>query len=157
MLEKLSPYFKVDYYLPRSFISAVKMDYIPEILTTRLIPSDVVLALLCYYLRTTRSMTKDSRDVSYEYLNLHLHNLYLKNCTKDSRDVSYEYLSLPNIVWRLIVFAPFLIKSPKRCLETYCFCSVSSYYYYYYYSPFFISLRHERVHGRSQELLDRIS
>jgi hypothetical protein len=33
-------------------------------------------------------------------------------------------------VWRLIVFAPFLliiiiIKSPKQRLETYCFCSVS--------------------------------
>ena len=46
-------------------------------------------------------------------------------------------LSLPNNVWRLIVFAPFLIiiiiiiKSPKQRLETYCFCSVSSYYYYY--------------------------
>ena len=26
-----------------------------------------------------------------------------------------------------------VVKSPKRCLETYCFCSVS----YYYYSPFF--------------------
>jgi hypothetical protein len=49
-------------------------------------------------------------------------------------------LSLPNNVWRLIVFAPFLIiiKSPKQRLETYCFCSVSSYYYSYsYYSPFF--------------------
>ena len=44
-------------------------------------------------------------------------------------------LSLPNNVWRLIVFAPFLIiiKSPKQCLETYCFCSVS--YYYYYVTP----------------------
>ena len=54
-------------------------------------------------------------------------------------------LSLPNNIWRLIVFAPFLliiiIKSPKQRLETYCFCSVS----YYYssscscscYSPFF--------------------
>jgi hypothetical protein len=38
-------------------------------------------------------------------------------------------LSLPNNVWRLIVFAPFLIKSPKQRLETYCFCSVSYYYY----------------------------
>ena len=79
MLEKLSPYFKVDYYLPRSFITAVKMEYVPEILTTGLIPSDVVLALLCYYLRTTCIMTKDSRDVSYEYLSLHLHKWYLKN------------------------------------------------------------------------------
>ena len=31
----------------------------------------------------------------------------------------------------------FIIKSPKRCLETYCFCSVSSYYYYYYYFYFY--------------------
>ena len=32
-----------------------------------------------------------------------------------------------------------VIKSPKQLLETYCFCSVSSYYFYYYYSssPFF--------------------
>jgi hypothetical protein len=50
-----------------------------------------------------------------------------------------------------------LIKSPKQRLETYCFCSVSYYYYYYYYSPFFLSVDHELVHGRSQELLDRIS
>jgi len=50
------------------------------------------------------------------------------------------------------------IKSPKQRWDTYCFCSVSS-YYYYYYSPFFffLSADHELVHGRSQELLDRIS
>ena len=33
-----------------------------------------------------------------------------------------------------------IFKSPKQCLETYCFCSVSYYYFYYYYSyssPFF--------------------
>ena len=74
----------------------------------------------------------------------------------------YILLSLQNNVWRLIVFAPFLIiiiiiiiKSPKQRLETYCFCSVS--YYYYYSSSFFLSARHERVRGRSQKLLDRIS
>ena len=43
-------------------------------------------------------------------------------------------LSLPNNVWRLIVFAPFLIiKSSKQRLETYCFGSVSYYYFYFYY------------------------
>ena len=57
-----------------------------------------------------------------------------------------------------------IIKSPKQRLEIYCFFSVSYYYYYYYYSPppppplsFFLSVAHELVHGRSQELLDRIS
>jgi hypothetical protein len=44
-------------------------------------------------------------------------------------DRHFILLSLPNNVWRLIVFAPFLIKSPKQRLETYCFCSFSSYYY----------------------------
>ena len=95
MLEKLSPYFKVDYYLPRSFITAVKRDCIPEILTTGLIPSDVVLALLCFYLRTTYSMTKDSRDVSYEYLSSHLHKWYLKNYMQ-------RYEGLPRS-WRRII------------------------------------------------------
>ena len=47
------------------------------------------------------------------------------------------YLSLPNVVWRLIVFAPFLIIIIIILL--------------------LLSLRHKRVHGRSQELLDRIS
>jgi hypothetical protein len=37
--------------------------------------------------------------------------------------------SLKTKFGRLIVFAPFLIKSPKQRLETYCFCSVSYYYY----------------------------
>ena len=57
-----------------------------------------------------------------------------------------------------------IIKSPKQCLGTYCFCYVSSSSYYYYYSPplsfflsFFLSVLHELVHCRSQELLDRIS
>ena len=35
------------------------------------------------------------------------------------------FLSLPNNVWRLIVFAPF-------------FLIIFIYYYYYYYSPFFL-------------------
>ena len=48
------------------------------------------------------------------------------------------YLSLPNVVWRLIVFAPFLLIIIIILL-------------------LLLSLRHERVHGRSQELLDRIS
>ena len=49
------------------------------------------------------------------------------------------YLSLPNVVWRLIVFAPFLLIIIIIILLL------------------LLSLRHERVHGRSQELLDRIS
>jgi uncharacterized membrane protein len=51
------------------------------------------------------------------------------------------YLSLPNNVWRLIVFAPILIIIIIIIL----------------FLSFFLSVDHELVHGRSQELLDRIS
>jgi hypothetical protein len=44
-----------------------------------------------------------------------------------------------------------IFKSPKQRLETYCFCSVS------FFLSFFPSVDHELVHGRSQELLGRIS
>ena len=55
-----------------------------------------------------------------------------------------------------------VIKSPKQRLETYCFCSVSYYYYllllFFLFLLFsFLSVHHELVHGRSQELQDRIS
>jgi hypothetical protein len=43
---------------------------------------------------------------------------------------------------------------PNWLTETYCFCYVS---YYYSLSFSFLSADHELVHGRSQELLDRIS
>ena len=59
-------------------------------------------------------------------------NLYGKGVFSTSVCELFQ-LSLPNNVWRLIVFAPFhiIIKSLKQRLETYCFCSISYYYYYY--------------------------
>ena len=46
-------------------------------------------------------------------------------------------------VWRLIVFAPFLIIISIILLS--------------FFLSFFLSLAHKLVHGRSRELLDRIS
>ena len=46
-----------------------------------------------------------------------------------------------------------LFMSPKQRLETCCFCSVLLLLLLFS----FLSLRHERVHGRFQELLDIIS
>jgi hypothetical protein len=69
-------------------------------------------------------------------------------------------LSLPNNVWRLIVFAPFLIiiKSPKQILGDLLFLLrflLLSLLLLLFL--FFLSAKHELVHGRSQELQDRIS
>ena len=68
----------------------------------------------------------------------------------------FFYLKKNNNTSSILICIDWLIiKSPKQRLETYCFCSVSSSSYYYY--PFFLSMAHKIVHGRSQELLDRIS
>ena len=58
---------------------------------------------------------------------------------------STSLLRLPNNVWRRIVFAPFLIIIIIIIIIILLFLS------------FFLSVDHELVHGRSQELLDRIS
>ena len=74
-------------------------------------------------------------------------------------------LSLPNNVWRLIVFAPFLliiiiliIKSPKQRFLLFLlrfFLLLLLLFLFLLFS--FLSVHHELVHGRSQELQDRIS
>ena len=55
-------------------------------------------------------------------------------------------------VWRLIVFAPFLIKSPKQSLGDLLFLLRFLLLLLF----FFLSVHHELVHGRSQELQDKI-
>ena len=52
----------------------------------------------------------------------------------------------------MYIFTTPITKSPKQRLETYCFCSVLLLLF-----SFFLSVDHELVHGKSQELLDRIS
>ena len=69
-------------------------------------------------------------------------------------------LNLPNNVWRLIVLAPFLliiiIKSPKQqSLGDLLFLLRFLLLLLLLFS--FLSVHHELVHGRSQELQDRIS
>ena len=68
-------------------------------------------------------------------------------------------LSLPNNIWRLIVFAPFLIKSPKQSLGDLLFLLRFLLLFLLLLFLFFsfLSANHEFVHGRSQELLDRIT
>jgi NhaP-type Na+/H+ or K+/H+ antiporter len=70
----------------------------------------------------------------------------LKIEKKDKTEVCFRppiyivsYLSLPNNIWRLIVFAPFLIIIIIILVLS------------------FLSVHHELIHGRSQELQDRIS
>ena len=77
-------------------------------------------------------------------------------------DLCLYYLQL--ILERLIVFALFLIiiiiiKSPKQGLGDLLFLLrfLLLFLFFFFYSFSFLSADHELVHGRSQELLDRIS
>ena len=83
---------------------------------------------------------------------------------EQKRFVGRHLLSLPNNVWRLIVFALFLIiiiiiKSPKQSLGELLFLLrfLLLFLLLLFLFLFFLSAKHELVHGRSQELQDRIS
>ena len=53
--------------------------------------------------------------------------------TRDLCRIIQEFCQLYEVQYLVCVIVLLLVKSPKQCLETYCFCSVSYYYYYYYY------------------------
>ena len=83
----------------------------------------------------------------------------MQNCSSNG-DLSLcqilclSLLSLPNNVWRLIVFAPFLIiiKSPKQSLRDLLF--LLRFLLLFSFSFSFLSADHELVHSRSQELTE---
>ncbi|VDI41573.1 Hypothetical predicted protein [Mytilus galloprovincialis] len=63
VLTKLTPYFEMDYYLARSFLTALQLEMIPDIVSSGVIPSDVTMASIFYYIRTAFSNEKDSFEV----------------------------------------------------------------------------------------------
>ena len=94
--------------------------------------SDVIYLIMwyCWYITTWGQIKHKQENI---FTDVRFYRWKLKY--NDTYDIYQQLLNLPNNVWRLIVFAPFLIiKSPKQRLETYCFCSISYYYFYYYYS-----------------------
>jgi hypothetical protein len=95
-----------------------------------------------------------SRSI-WNYKKVNLNHLFLPevNLVKMSVNelalVVQEFLSLPNNIWRLIVFAPFLIiiiifflllHHPDCCLVMYCYSTFLFHYSYYYSSTQFCPL-----------------
>ncbi|CAG2246214.1 RNF213 [Mytilus edulis] len=51
VVKKLTPYFEVDYLLPRTFLGSLNLDMLYSIVTAYNIPPDITLASTCYYIK----------------------------------------------------------------------------------------------------------
>lgn len=56
MLDTLQPMFEIDFYLPRAFMACLNLEKFID-LKTRLLPPEVVIAGLFYFLDTERYLT----------------------------------------------------------------------------------------------------
>lgn len=63
VLKKLIPYFQMDFYLPRSFMAALKLEEIPNLIASGIFPSDCILAVLFYFIKTSTSYKKEQLEV----------------------------------------------------------------------------------------------
>lgn len=54
-IRDLVPYFEMDYLLPRSLMSCIRIDQISVIIKDNQIPSDVIIATLYFYIRSKTS------------------------------------------------------------------------------------------------------
>ena len=52
ILQRLTPYFEIDYLLPRSFMASLKMKELEPVISSNTIPLEVSLAALFYYLKS---------------------------------------------------------------------------------------------------------
>lgn len=66
LLDRLSPLFEMDYLLPRSFMAALKYEQLKEVVPSELIPVEVTLATLYYFVKSHKVIThKDEVRISF--------------------------------------------------------------------------------------------
>lgn len=51
IIDKLKPYFEVDYLLPRTLMASLKLEQIHSVVTSIFIPPEISLASSFYYLK----------------------------------------------------------------------------------------------------------
>jgi hypothetical protein len=72
----LGPYFEVDYLLPRTLMACLKLEQLPIVVRSGLIPPDITLASLCFHVRKESQIFKNSNK---EMVN----TIYKVNCCSD--------------------------------------------------------------------------
>lgn len=56
----LSPYFEVDYLLPRTLMACLTLEQLPIVVKSGLIPPDITLASVCFHVREESQISKNS-------------------------------------------------------------------------------------------------
>ncbi|CAC5380694.1 unnamed protein product [Mytilus coruscus] len=59
MLERLVPYFEMDYLLPRALMASLNLEQLPEVAKTGHISTDIILASVCYYVREEKNISRN--------------------------------------------------------------------------------------------------
>lgn len=60
ILVNLSPYFEVDYLLPRTLMACLTLEQLPIVVRSGFIPPDITLASLCFHVRKESQISKNS-------------------------------------------------------------------------------------------------
>ncbi|VDI47994.1 Hypothetical predicted protein [Mytilus galloprovincialis] len=105
----LNQYSEADYLLPRSFMASVCPDQLSTVVRFEVIPPDVVLATLCYFIKT--DATIHNSDTENQTINNCLSAVIEKSKTLNKG----QSLEFARSVWRCCSIVCDVIKALKKC------------------------------------------
>ncbi|XP_071137104.1 uncharacterized protein [Mytilus edulis] len=96
IMDKLTPYFTMDYLLPRTLMSCIALEQLPLAAKSKWISPDIVLASLCFYVRDEKHITKHDlkEKATIDCLNAVLQKLNEENLEKSPEMLSCAFRSL---------------------------------------------------------------
>lgn len=56
IIDKLKPYFEVDYLLPRTMLASMRLEMIHTVVTSHYIPPEISLASSIYYMKDNKNL-----------------------------------------------------------------------------------------------------
>lgn len=79
MLGRLEPYFEMDYLLPRVLMASLNLEQLPVVAKTGYISTDIILASLCFYVKTEKDISKNSlkETVRQFYLSINEEGIFI--------------------------------------------------------------------------------
>ncbi|VDH96742.1 Hypothetical predicted protein [Mytilus galloprovincialis] len=107
MVGRMKPYFEMDYLLPRVLMASLKLEQLPVVAKTGYISTDIILASLCFYVKTEKDISKNS-----------LKETAIKECltvvknkfSEENYEKSVEFLKC---AWRSFMIAADVLTSMK--------------------------------------------
>ncbi|VDI23847.1 Hypothetical predicted protein [Mytilus galloprovincialis] len=107
MLERLVPYFEMDYLLPRALMASLNLEQLPEVVRTGHISTDIILASVCYYVREEKNISKNDRK---ETAIIECLTVVKSKFCEENIEISVDNLMC---AWRSFMIAADVLKSIK--------------------------------------------